>query len=115
MVGDCGEFGNIHCIDYLPSLVVMKRRAAHAYWVYIVRCSDGTLYTGIAKDLEKRIHEHNTATTGAKYTKARRPVVCVYRTRATDRADAQSKEVVIKRLSRVEKEALIEENLVSLN
>lgn len=49
-----------------------------SYFVYIVECNDTSLYTGIAKDLDKRIEEHNTSDKGAKYTKHRRPVKLIY-------------------------------------
>lgn len=76
------------------------------YWVYIVRCCDDTYYTGIAVDVEARIAQHN-AGKGAKYTRSRRPVVCVYREECADKGDALRRELAIKALSRSEKEALI--------
>lgn len=78
------------------------------YVVYIVRCADGTYYTGIAKDLSKRLHEHNHDPKGAKYTKARRPVVVVYQEGALNRSMAQQREAVIKKMSRTEKELLFQ-------
>ena len=45
-----------------------------SYFIYVLECSDGSLYTGITKDIVKRLEEHNTSNKGAKYTKARRPV-----------------------------------------
>lgn len=76
------------------------------YFVYLVECSDGTLYTGISTDVARRVAEHN-AGTGAKYTRARRPVRVVYVEEAGDRSEASRREFEIKRLSRKEKEALI--------
>lgn len=76
------------------------------YWIYIVRCADATLYTGVAADLEKRIAAHNSGK-GAKYTRGRRPVALVYRERCENRAQAQRRESEIKRLSRAEKLKLI--------
>jgi putative endonuclease len=73
--------------------------------VYIVRCSDGTLYTGVARDLEARIEAHN-AGRGAKYTRARLPVKLIYKESAADRGAALRREHAIKRLSRAEKRAL---------
>ena len=78
-----------------------------SYFVYIVRCSDDTLYTGIAKDLQKRIEEHNSSGKGAKYTKARRPVTLVYSETAEDRSSASKREYIIKKLSRTQKLELI--------
>jgi len=74
--------------------------------VYIVRCADNTLYTGITNDLEKRLKAHDTGT-GAKYTKSRGPVELVYFEMSADRSCASKREYVIKRLSRSEKLALI--------
>jgi len=76
-------------------------------WVYILRCADNTLYTGIAADVEKRVEQHN-AGMGAKYTRGRGPVVPVYRELCADRPAALRREAAIKKLSRQEKLALIE-------
>lgn len=78
-----------------------------AYQTYIVRCADGTLYTGIARDVTKRLGVHN-AGDGAKYTRARRPVVLVWQSDVTDERTARRMEWYIKRLSRREKDALID-------
>jgi putative endonuclease len=79
-----------------------------AWWVYIVRCGDGSLYTGIATDAERRVAEHNESDQqAAKYTRARRPVVLVYRERCGSRAEAARREYAIKRLERKEKLSLI--------
>jgi predicted GIY-YIG superfamily endonuclease len=76
------------------------------YWnVYVVRCADGTLYTGIAKDVETRIRAHN-AGRGAKYTRSRRPVELVYAEAAADRGAAQRREHEIRRLPAGAKRAL---------
>ena len=80
-----------------------------SYWVYIVACADGTLYTGIAINVERRLREHNgTGTKGARYTSARRPVAVVYRAVFGNRSEATKQEARIKRLSRVEKQRLID-------
>jgi putative endonuclease len=82
--------------------------AGDAWQVYIVRCADGSLYTGIARDLDRRIAEHNADKgTGASYTRSRRPVRLVYREPAADRSAASKREYQIKQLSRAEKLALI--------
>ena len=73
--------------------------------VYLVRCGDGTLYTGVTTDLERRLVEHN-AGCGAAYTRARLPVSLVYREQVTDRSSALRREHAIRRLDRDEKEAL---------
>jgi len=77
------------------------------YFVYIIECSDGSLYTGVTRDLEKRILEHNSSGLGAKYTRARRPVKLVYAKRKRNRSYAQKEEARIKNLSRKEKIKLI--------
>lgn len=79
------------------------------FYVYIVECSDSTLYTGIARDLERRMHEHNGAKTGARYTRARRPVVLKYIEVKSSRGAALSREIAIKRLTHAEKISLIKE------
>ena len=78
-----------------------------SYFVYIVECSDKTLYTGIAKDLQKRIIEHNESDKGAKYTKVRRPVKLVYSESSQDRSSASKREYAIKQLTREQKLLLI--------
>ncbi|UFS62087.1 GIY-YIG nuclease family protein [Sulfurimonas sp. HSL-3221] len=78
------------------------------YSVYIVQCSDGTYYTGIATDLERRLNEHNHSAKGARYTRARRPVTLVYAERFPDRSSAQKREYAIKQMPRTKKSALIE-------
>ena len=77
------------------------------YFVYILRCSDDTLYTGITNNLEKRVNNHNHAATGAKYTRSRRPVTLVYSEMCEDKSSASKREYAIKRLTKVQKEALI--------
>jgi predicted GIY-YIG superfamily endonuclease len=77
-----------------------------ATWhVYIVRCADGTLYTGVAKDPAARVARHNVGR-GAKYTRSRLPVRLVYREPAADRGVALRREHEIKQLSRRAKRAL---------
>lgn len=77
--------------------------------VYIVRCADGSLYTGIASDAARRVEEHNGSDLlAAKYTRARRPVVLVYQESCHDRGEAARREHAIKSLRRCEKLALIE-------
>lgn len=78
------------------------------YFVYIVRCIDGTLYTGITTDLDRRIDEHNTSPRGSKYTRARRPVTLVYSEICKDKSSASQREYAIKQLTRMQKEALVE-------
>ena len=76
-------------------------------YIYIVRCSDGTLYTGWTNDLEKRIKAHNEGR-GAKYTRARRPVELVYSETLETKEEAMRREYAIKRMTREQKIKLIE-------
>jgi putative endonuclease len=78
--------------------------------VYIVECSDGTYYTGIAKDLQARIAKHNSGK-GAKYTKVRLPVTLLWNEEAVDRSAASKREYQIKQLSRKQKTAMINMDL----
>ena len=77
--------------------------------VYIVECSDTTLYTGWTTNMEKRLQEHNEGKNGAKYTRSRRPVKLVYQEPCSTRSDALKREREIKRMSRTEKLLLIED------
>ena len=74
--------------------------------VYMVECADGTLYSGITTDLERRILEHNDSDKGAKYTRAKRPVRLVYSEQHLDRSTASKREYELKQLSREEKKEL---------
>lgn len=79
------------------------------WWVYILRCRDGSLYTGIARDVERRLGEHNgDDRLGARYTRARRPVMLVYREGLASRSQASRREAQIKRMTRSEKELLLQ-------
>jgi len=73
-----------------------------SWFVYMLRCADGSLYTGVATDPERRLGEHNTGR-GARYTRGRTPVSLVYREACPDRSAAVSRELRIKRLGRVAK------------
>ncbi len=79
------------------------------WYVYMVRCSDQTIYTGITTDLEKRIKAHNSENGGARYTKSRRPVTLVYARRTGSQSDAAKLEYQIKKMPRKSKILLIEE------
>ena len=82
------------------------KRSLSSWFVYIVRCLDRTLYTGITTNLDRRLAEHN-AGRGAKYPRPRRPVVLVYSEPAISRSAAASREYQIKRLSPTGKMNLI--------
>ena len=80
---------------------------SNPWYVYILTCADGTLYTGVTNDVKKRVLAHNEAKTGAKYTKARRPVALSYTEPQNSRGEALKREAVIKKLTRTEKQELI--------
>lgn len=82
-----------------------------SYFVYILKCNDDTLYTGITKDVNKRLQEHNESDKGAKYTRIRRPVKLLYTEAAEDRSAASKREYAIKKLSRINKLELIKKSL----
>lgn len=77
------------------------------YYVYLLECSDRSLYTGITVDLERRVKEHNSSNLGAKYTKVRRPVKLVFSKKFKTRSLASKEEMRIKGLKREEKLELV--------
>jgi putative endonuclease len=76
------------------------------WWVYVLRCADGTLYTGVTTDVARRVERHN-AGTASKYTRGRRPVTLAYREPAAGHGAALRREYAIKRLPRASKELLV--------
>ena len=94
-----------------PKTASAKRTAAAAlkqWHVYLVRCADDTLYTGVATDVRRRLAEHNgESRAGARYTRTRRPVTLVYQELAADRSEAGKREYAIKQLPRSAKLALL--------
>ncbi len=78
-------------------------------YVYMLRCADGTLYTGWTSDLAQRVKVHNSGH-GAKYTRSRTPVTLVYSEEVSDKPAALKREYAIKQLTREQKEKLIERN-----
>ena len=78
------------------------------WFVYILRCADDSLYTGITTDLKRRVAEHNSgASAGARYTRARRPVTLVYHERQSSRSAAGQRECLLRTLSKADKERLV--------
>ena len=77
------------------------------YYLYILECSDQTLYSGITVDLERRVKEHDSSELGAKYTRGRRPAKLVFSKEFQNRSQASKEESRIKKLSREEKLELI--------
>ncbi len=86
----------------------MKTPEKKGDYVYLVKCQDGTLYTGYTTNLKRRIKEHNSGR-GARYTKGRAPVELVYFQDCDDRSRALQEEYRIKQLSRTAKEKLIQQ------
>ena len=85
-----------------PILTFMKK-----WSVYILLCSDGSLYTGITTDVDRRVREHNSGK-GSKYVRSRRPAELVWREDAESRSEALRREAAIKALSKADKERLVE-------
>ena len=83
-------------------------------YTYILKCKDNTFYTGWTNNLEKRLKDHNDGK-GAKYTKARRPVVLAYYETFATKEEAMRREYVIKQMGRKEKEKLIQSRKLSQN
>jgi putative endonuclease len=83
------------------------RTSGPDHYVYVLRCGDGTFYTGYTTDVERRVREHD-AGEGAKYTRGRTPVELVHVEGFDSRSAAMSREYEIKQLSRAEKERLVD-------
>lgn len=79
-------------------------------YTYIIKCSDGTFYTGWTTNVERRLNAHN-AGKGAKYTKTRRPVKLIYLEEFPTKEEAMSREYAIKQLTRIQKEKLLDSSL----
>ncbi len=80
------------------------------WYLYVVRCRDGTLYTGVTTDISRRVREHNESKRGAKYTKTRRPVELVWSKEFNNRSEAQSAEYNFKKLFHKQKWEIINED-----
>ena len=84
------------------------KQIGNPWYVYMLRCADDSLYTGITKDISRRVDEHNNdQAAGANYTRSRRPVTVVYQETCTTRSQAAKREYTIKQMSRQEKQSLI--------
>ncbi|OGK19175.1 hypothetical protein A3G67_00225 [Candidatus Roizmanbacteria bacterium RIFCSPLOWO2_12_FULL_40_12] len=77
------------------------------YYFYILRCSDDSLYCGIAKDLQKRLKEHNSQTSKTKYTRVKQPVYIVHYEKFESRGDALKREFEVKQWPKSKKEGLL--------
>lgn len=85
-----------------------------SYYVYLLKCSDGTLYCGYTDDLDKRVKIHNSGR-GAKYTRGRIPVRAVHCEEFSDKSSALKREAEIKKMKRAEKEKLIADAITLYN
>jgi len=77
------------------------------WFVYLLRCSDTSLYTGITTNISQRLHEHNHSRKGAKYTRGRRPVSLVYKEKMLSHSLACQREYKIKQMKKSEKEQIV--------
>lgn len=82
----------------------------NTWYLYILRCGDGSLYTGITTDVDRRLEAHRSGH-GAKYTRGRGPLTLLYWELCGSHSDALKRELAVKQLSRAEKEALIQRNM----
>lgn len=99
------QTGRSNC--YAVSGEILGKMPNDRYFIYLVRCSDSSLYTGITKDVALRVKHHNMPKLGAKYTRARQPVTLAYLEEAGDQAQALRREYQIKQLSKMQKEDLV--------
>jgi len=79
------------------------------WFIYILRCADNTLYTGITTDIERRLKEHNAKKSVTRYTRTRQPLKLVYQENVESRSAAGKREVQLKKLKKIEKELLIKQ------
>jgi putative endonuclease len=84
------------------------------YILYMLRCNDATLYTGITIDIQRRLYEHNHTDKGAKYTRSRRPCVMVYHERFDTKSGALKREIAIKKMSKAKKETLLLQSMCNM-
>jgi predicted GIY-YIG superfamily endonuclease len=84
----------------------MDDAKADTWFVYMLRCADGSLYTGVATDVDRRLEQHN-AGTASRYTRRRLPVVLEYQEEQPNQSTALKRELAIKAMSRQKKESLI--------
>lgn len=93
------------CSTHILSTLVIKLNKM--YYVYIVRCSDNSLYTGITSNIKKRVNEHNTSKKGAKSVRGKLPVKLVYKEKLENLSKALKREIEIKTWKKDKKENLI--------
>lgn len=88
------------------AVLKLMKQMAERWFVYLLRCADGSLYTGVAKDLDRRLAQHNAAT-ASRYTRSRLPVTLEYQEEQPNQSLALKRELAIKALSRAAKESLV--------
>lgn len=81
-----------------------------SHYTYIIKCKDQTLYTGYTTDIKRRLEEHNSSETGAKYTRGRGPAILLHVEEFETKSEAYKREAEIKKLTRQQKLAMIAEN-----
>ncbi|SDO84327.1 GIY-YIG nuclease family protein [Desulforhopalus singaporensis] len=92
----------------MDSLSADRTRVSRVWYIYILRCRDNSLYTGITTDPARRLAEHNSGTRGARYTRSRRPANLVYIEQTSSRSNASRREAAIKKMTAPAKQKLIE-------
>ena len=104
----CSKFQktNAEILTTTNSFSKAKVSKTHPWFIYILECQDGSFYTGITTDIERRLKMHNDGK-GARFTRSRRPVKVIYQESLSTRAQALIREYKIKALSRIKKQALV--------
>ncbi len=99
-------FSNLYEVKVRDLFDMDKSIYSEPWFLYIAECRDKTLYVGVTKDIERRIHEHNS-TNKCRYTRFRKPIKLVYKETCSDYNGARRREGEVKRFSRVKKLALV--------
>ena len=103
----CGSRTDSDDNQHISSVSVLQNKGSYKMnYTFILKCKDGSLYTGWTNNLEKRVKDHNDGK-GAKYTKSRRPVTLVYHEEFETKEEAMRREYAIKQMTRAEKEKLV--------
>lgn len=93
--------------DNMTTQSMTEHNKTTAWWVYLLRCNDNSLYAGVTTDIQRRVTEHNNSKLGAKYTRARRPVSLAYLEAADNKSSACKREYQIRHFTKVKKEQLV--------
>lgn len=108
------DVGQVYTTRSVTMLTGHEPAPPEQWYVYVVRCADDSLYCGNTNNVSRRVHEHNTCSRGAKYTRSRRPVVLVGSWPAGTRSEANKAELRFKKLSKAEKERVIARSTLCL-